>query len=188
MARIPLSDVNRMATGDAVEHLGHLFEHSPWVVAETWDQCPFRTIEGLHRALCTTMRAASGERKLKLIQAHPDLVGQAALAGTLTRSSILEQRAAGLGPDDLSSADIAAFMAANAAYKERFGFPFVICARENGKAQILAGFEDRLTHERDTEIAVALEQIALIAWYRLVDVVADDTMSRFVNREGTPDE
>jgi OHCU decarboxylase len=172
--RIPLRDVNRMETGEAVGVLGHLFEHSPWVVAETWDQRPFDTIGDLHRALCVTMCAATGERKLALIRAHPDLVGRAALAGTLTPSSIREQRAAGLGPDDLSDAEIAAFTTANAAYTERFGFPFVICARENRKTQILEGFGERLTHDRDTEIATALDQIELIAWYRLVDVVAAD--------------
>ena len=172
-SRIPLDDLNRMEPDEAINLLGHLFEHSPWVVAGTWDQRPFATIEGLHRALCATMQGAPDERKLALIRAHPDLVGRAALAGTLTPSSAREQAAAGLEPDDLSADDIAAFTTANAAYSERFGFPFVICARENRKDRILVGFRERLGHDRETEIATALDQIALIAWYRLLDVVGD---------------
>ena len=163
-----------MDTAVAVERLGHLFEHSPWVVAETWDRRPFTTVEELHRALCATMRAAPHERKLALIRAHPDLAGRAALAGSLTPSSVREQHAAGLGADDLSPDEITVFTNANAAYTERFGFPFVICARENRKAQILAGLAERLDHDRETEIATALGQIELIAWYRLLDVVGDD--------------
>jgi OHCU decarboxylase len=177
-----------METGEAVDLLGHLFEHSPWVIAETWDQRPFGTIADLHHALCATMKAASGARKLSLIGAHPDLVGRAALAGTLTPSSKQEQAAAGLGSDNLSEDEIAAFSTANAAYTERFGFPFVICARENRKSRILEGFDERLTHDRDTEIATALEQIARIAWYRLVGVVDDDNVSSIAGRKGSTDE
>ena len=174
MTGIPLRDLNRLEPTQAVVLLGHLFEHSPWVVAETWEQRPFASIDALHRALCATMRTAPAERKLALIRAHPDLAGRAARAGSLTPSSEREQRAAGLGPDDLSAEEIAAFTAANAAYTERFGFPFVICARENRKTRILAGLAERLHHDRETEIATALGQIELIAWYRLLDVMGDD--------------
>ncbi|MBA2247588.1 MAG: 2-oxo-4-hydroxy-4-carboxy-5-ureidoimidazoline decarboxylase [Chloroflexia bacterium] len=177
MTSISLQALNRMETAGAVERLGHLFEHSPWVVAETWDRRPFTTVEEFHRALCATMRAAPDASKLALIRAHPDLVGKAALAGMLTPSSGREQRAAGLGTDDLSPDEIAAFTIGNAAYTERFGFPFVICARENRKARILAGLAERLNHDRETEIATALGQIELIALYRLLDVVADDRES-----------
>lgn len=172
--KIPLRDLNQLGTTQAVVLLGHLFEHSPWVVAETWEQRPFASIEALHRALCATMHGAPDTRKLALIQAHPDLVGRAALAGTLTPSSVREQVAAGLGPDDLSADEIKTFATANATYTEQFGFPFVICARENRKASILAGLAERLHHDRETEIATALGQIELIALYRLLDVVGDD--------------
>ncbi len=172
--RTSLQQLNQMETHEAVDRLGHLFEHSPWVVAETWERRPFTNVAELHRALSATMRAAPDARKLALIRAHPDLVGRAALAGTLTPSSVREQCAAGLGPDDLSPDEIAVFSTANAAYTGRFGFPFVICARENRKASILAGLAERLDHDRETEIATALVQIELIALYRLLDVVSDD--------------
>ena len=86
--------------------------------------------------------SASEEQQLALIRAHPDLVGAAALAGTLTRESTGEQAAAGLDPGSLTPDEIAEFGARNAAYTERFGFPFVICARENRKESILAGLQD----------------------------------------------
>ncbi|MGH2532598.1 MAG: 2-oxo-4-hydroxy-4-carboxy-5-ureidoimidazoline decarboxylase, partial [Thermomicrobiales bacterium] len=52
-------------------------------------------------------------------------------------------------------------------------FPFVICARENKQASILAGFRARLANSRDAEVATALGEIAKICHYRLVDFVAD---------------
>ena len=66
-----------------------------------------------------------------------------------------------------------AFTANNAAYRERFGFPFVICARENTKRSILDGFTARLGNNREADLAFALGEVEKIAWYRLVDVVVD---------------
>ena len=114
------------------------------------------------------------ERQLALIRAHPDLVGRAAMAGTLTQESTGEQRAAGLGPDDLTPDDVATFMRSNEAYKEKFGIPFVICARENRKASILAAFPVRLGHDPETERETALREIERIGWYRLIDLVDND--------------
>jgi 2-oxo-4-hydroxy-4-carboxy-5-ureidoimidazoline decarboxylase len=135
-----------------VEQLGFLFEGSPWIVAEAWDSRPWRTREALHAALLEVVARASQERQLALIQAHPYLVGRAALAGTLTRESTTEQLSAGLDPNALSGEDIAWFQDTNATYQARFGFPFVICARDNQKDAIAAGLNERLSNDRRTEI------------------------------------
>jgi OHCU decarboxylase len=114
---------------------------------------------------------ASTADQLALIQAHPDLAGRAALTGRLGSSSTGEQLAAGLDPQALTAAEIEAFQDGNASYRQRFCFPFVICARENGKEQILARLRERMDHDRDVEMAIALREIGRIAWYRLADVV-----------------
>lgn len=174
---LTVDHINALTPDEAVAVLGHLFEHSPWIVAETWPQRPFASRVALHRALVETVRQASPERQDALIRAHPDLVGRAALAGTLTRESTGEQAAAGLAAGTLTPEEIDAFARDNAAYRERFGFPFVICARENKKERILAGFVARLGNTPEEERQTALHEIGKIAWYRLVDVVdGDDAM------------
>lgn len=110
------------------------------------------------------------KKQLALIRAHPDLVGRAALAGALTPASAGEQAAAGL--DELSPAEIALFQKQNAAYKIKFGFPFVICARRNKKKAILAGFRRRLNNSRAQEMKTALEEIFEIAKFRLRDLIS----------------
>src|SRR5919112_249275 len=157
-----------------VERLGFLFEGSPWIIAEAWDSRPWRTREALHATVLEVVARSSQERQLALIQAHPDLVGRAALAGTLTRESTTEQRAAGLDPNVLSEEEITWFQDTNAKYQARFGFPFVICARDNPKDAVAAGLVERLGNDRRTEIETALYEIGRIAWHRLGDVVVDD--------------
>jgi OHCU decarboxylase len=158
-----------------VAAVGHVFEHSPWIAAATWDARPFTDLPALHTAMCAVVGAAGSERQLALIRAHPDLAGRLARAGQLGAASTHEQLTAGL--DTLNPTEAAEFDAYNSAYRERFGFPFVICARENKKASILAAFPLRLTHTRDDEIAVALAEIAKIAWLRLQDCVAPGAIS-----------
>jgi 2-oxo-4-hydroxy-4-carboxy-5-ureidoimidazoline decarboxylase len=126
-------------------------------------------LQQLHSALCETVHHSGIDRQLDLIRAHPDLVGKAALAGTLTQESTAEQASAGL--NKLNAEEIATFQKLNEAYKTRFGFPFVICARENKKEAILNGLRLRVANSREDEIKTALEEIAKIAYLRLQDIV-----------------
>lgn len=135
-ARVTMSEINALDRQAFVARLGFLFEGSPWIVAEAWDSRPWSSPEGLHAAMLEVVARASQERQLALIRAHPDLVGRAALAGTLSRESTAEQRAAGLDPGALTADEVARFQESNQVYKDRFGFPFVICAREYTKDEI----------------------------------------------------
>jgi 2-oxo-4-hydroxy-4-carboxy-5-ureidoimidazoline decarboxylase len=166
-----VEELNELDQEAFVDRLGFLFEGSPWIAAATWSERPFANRTDLHQKLCATVERAPLGKQVELIAAHPDLVGRAALAGTLTRESTGEQAAAGLDLGRLTPDEVAEFTKLNASYRERFGFPFVICARENKKESILAGFRVRLGNDRQTEIDTALAEIAKICWHRLVDVV-----------------
>jgi OHCU decarboxylase len=167
--RWTMAELDAMDRDEFTRVVGPVFEHSPWIAEETWGQRPFSSLEELHLALCDTVAAASEAKQVALIQAHPDLVGRAALAGTLTAASTNEQASAGL--DRLSAEEVALFQKHNAAYRERFGFPFVICARLNKKEAILAAFPTRLKNTRGQEIQTALAEIETIARLRLEDLI-----------------
>ena len=167
-------EIASLPRDEFVERFGFLFESSPWIVAAAWPSRPWDSVGDLHAALLKTVEAAGEERQIALIQAHPDLVGRAALAGTLTRESMAEQHAAGLDPGALTAQDIAAFQELNAQYQAVFGFPFVICARDHHKDDILVELARRVRCHRDQEIQTALGEIGRIAWWRLQEVVKDE--------------
>lgn len=166
---LSLAQINGLSHGDFTMIVGPVFEHSPWIAERSWSKHPFSNIAHLYAVLCETVRESTREEILSLIRAHPDLVGKAALAGGLTRESKGEQSSAGL--DTLSPAEIAFFQKQNAAYREKFNFPFVICVRVNKKEAILAGFESRLKNTAEQEIATALKEIFKIAELRLRDLI-----------------
>ncbi|MGB7156846.1 MAG: 2-oxo-4-hydroxy-4-carboxy-5-ureidoimidazoline decarboxylase [Tepidisphaeraceae bacterium] len=171
MKRTTLDNLNAMDESQFVATVGHVFEHSPWIARRTYPNRPFASVESLHEKLVATVRVSDEAEKLGLIRAHPDLVGKMAREGDLTRESTAEQRAAGLTA--LSPDEVRLFNRYNAEYRERFGFPFVICARENRKGAILAAFPVRLKNNPGQEMDTALTEIAKIARLRLIDAIEE---------------
>jgi OHCU decarboxylase len=152
-----------------VELFGDVFEHSPWIAARTYEAgltAAQDTAEGLHAAMVHVLSEAGHEQKLALIQAHPDLAGRLTLA-SLTDDSRGEQTSAGL--DSLTEAERNRFLALNDAYRQKFGFPFIMAVKGRTKEEILAAFEERLDHETDQEFDTAIVQIELIGLLRLKD-------------------
>ena len=160
-----LEELNGLTREEFTRLLAPTFEHSPWVAARTAGQRPFQLTTDLHAALRHTVMQAREDEKLALIRAHPDLGDKT----NLTAESQVEQANAGL--DRASTEEAEQLRENNRQYRERFGFPFVICARESKTEAILAAFEKRLTNSAEQEIENALQEIFKIAELRLRDLV-----------------
>jgi 2-oxo-4-hydroxy-4-carboxy-5-ureidoimidazoline decarboxylase len=170
-----LTELNELDRDAFTAAVGSVFEASPWVAIRAWDRRPFESVAALHDAMTSVVAAATSDEQLALIRAHPDLAGSAAIAGELTADSTHEQAVAGL--DRLTPDQFARLSELNAAYRQRFGFPFVICAREHGVESIIAAATQRVAHDPVEERRTALDEIAKIARLRLDDLV-DDTVER----------
>jgi len=151
-----------------VATFGSIFEHSAWIAERAYDGelAPANdTATGLHFALRSQFRMAGDAERLAVLRAHPDLAGKLAAARRLTEASTAEQASAGL--DALTDAERAEFQRLNAAYVEKFGFPFIIAVRDNTKATILAAMQARLDNPADTEFRAACAEVERIALLRL---------------------
>ena len=151
---------------------GGVFEHSPWIAesAHALELGPAHdTLGGLYNALTRIFRSASHDKRRGVLTAHPDLAGKLAAARRLTAHSTAEQASVGL--DALTDTERETFERANAAYTDKFGFPFIIAVRDNTKDDILRAFERRLQQDRDSEVAEACRQVERIAELRLRDML-----------------
>lgn len=171
--KLSMDEINRMDRERFVSVLGPIFESSPWISEGAWEKRPFDGIDGLHAAFQAVVDDAPQDRRVALIRAHPDLAGKAALAGELTDESSNEQASAGL--DRLSPEEYERFHRLNAAYRDKFGLPYVVCVRENTKESIFTGAEERLRNTREEEVEAALCEISRISRLRLEDLVQDPT-------------
>ena len=151
-----------------VEAFGSIYEHSPWIAERAFrlelgpahDSAP-----GLANALARMFRSATREERMGVLLAHPDLAGKLAAAKRLTADSTAEQASAGL--DALTDEEREVFQKANAAYRAKHGFPFIIAVRDHDKTGILCAFDQRIAHDSETEFAAACAQVERIAMHRL---------------------
>jgi OHCU decarboxylase len=164
---------SRMHRALFVERFGDIFEHSPHLAERVHARglTPAQDdAAGLHQAFAAILGDLTREEQAALIAAHPDLAGRLALAGDLTADSKKEQGGAGL--HRLSADELARFTALNEAYRETFGFPFVMAVKGRSKDDIMAAFEARLAHTPEREFTTALDEISRIALFRLQDRVS----------------
>lgn len=169
---LTLEQLNSADPATAQQLLHGLYEHSPWIVQKALAARPFVSLAQLKRRLVEVLSAADSEAQLALIRAHPELAGKAMLEQSLTVESSQEQSRAGL--THCTPEELRRIAQLNAAYQQRFGFPFILAVRgERGqgqsKQQIFQSFERRLQGTRDFEIQECLRNIHRIAELRLND-------------------
>ena len=163
--------VSEMGREDFIEVFGHIYEKSPWIVEQAWDQGLASTensLEGLRRPLVAIVEEAGPELQLRLLRAHPDLAGKLGVGDVLTTESRFEQAGAGL--DRCTKAEYAQFQSLNQSYTKQFGFPFILAVRGSNRQQVLENFRKRIDSGRDDEFAEALRQVHRIAWLRLQEI------------------
>jgi OHCU decarboxylase len=107
---------------------------------------------------------------MALIRAHPHLGARGRTRAQLTESSAREQSRAGL--DACTDEEFARLRELNGAYVEKFEFPFILAVRGHDPTSILATLKRRMQHDAGLERQTALQEIGLIAEYRLTDLVA----------------
>lgn len=159
--RLSLVTLNGQSQADFTRTLGATYEHSPAIAAAAWHQRPFATVDGLHCAMVSVVEGFSPARQRALICAHPDLGHRVAMAA----ASVQEQAGAGL--HQLSPMQQAQFHQLNRAYRDRFGFPFVMAVAGQTPTAILEQFQQRLALAPIAERQRALREIHTIARLRL---------------------
>jgi 2-oxo-4-hydroxy-4-carboxy-5-ureidoimidazoline decarboxylase len=160
-----MPQINQMSRDEFVAAFGSIFEHTPAIADRAWYDRPFADVGDLHSKMAAVVRQLSRTEKLTLIQAHPDLGSKTKMA----EASVREQAGAGL--DRLSPEDYARFSSLNTAYRQKFGFPFIIAVKNLSVASILSAFEERINNSPEVEMEQALTEIIQIAKFRLNEAI-----------------
>ncbi len=163
--RLRLEQLNTCPPEAFCAALADLWEHAPWVAQGVVGQRPFATVDALHSAMVSVVAALDEPARVAFYAGHPELAGDDARRGTMTDASVVEQGTLALA--QLGADEAVRWNALNRAYRARFGFPFILCIRRHTRASALQAFEQRLQHERSTELAAALGEIAAITRLRL---------------------
>ncbi|WP_020109106.1 solute carrier family 23 protein [Nocardia sp. 348MFTsu5.1] len=163
---IRLAQVNDMSQAQFRETFGSLVQNVNWVLDRAYEQRPFDSAHDLRASFQEALLTGSDDQQIELIRSFPDLdaedeVGDM-IASDHTALSNLEEE----------EHDNIVEMAK--AYRQQFGFPLVICARETERYErVLRNGWTRMDNAATSEKSFALIEIAKIANYRFDDLVAD---------------
>src|SRR6266540_296991 len=148
-----IDELNAADRNEFVEALGWIFEHSPWVAERAWERRPFASAGALQEAMVSEVGCAASGEQMALLRAHPDL-------GTRARISAASSgEQAGAGLDRLKPEEFDRLQRLNAAYREKFGFPFLFAVKGSTKYDILRALEQRLAATPEEEYREALRQV-----------------------------
>ena len=161
VSTVPIDAIDAMPVPDAVALLGDVLEDAPDLAELVVARRPFGSVDALVAAFATVLDDLDPDRALALLRAHPELGSR----GPMAAASVDEQASAGLvdAEEDLR----ARLAAANGAYRERFGFPFVLAMRGRTAVEVLPELERRVANDPDVELAAALAQVREIARLRI---------------------
>ena len=171
-AELDIATINAMDQATFVETFGGIFEKSPWVAEQGWSARPFDSIDDLHGELYAVVSSAPRDAQVKFLNQHPELAGKEAQAGTMTANSVAEQASAGLNA--LTPEEMQTLATGNAAYREKFGFPFMIFVRGHTKEGIFFHLDRRQQTDpsTDEELHNAMMQVWGITRSRVQRVVS----------------
>ena len=162
MNTTPHDNIPALSLEEFLSVYGGIYEHSPWIAQAAYESgADLENVKSLHEAMKRAVAEGRHEQQLALIRAHPDLAGKL----ELTKESQSEQTGAGL--DQCSPEEYEEFQTLNTAYKEKFGFPFIIAVKGHNRQSILENFRARIHNTPEDEFKTALEQINKIAGFRL---------------------
>ena len=155
-----LARLNALPDGDAVEVLLGCCSAPGWA-RRLAGRRPFGSVDDLLDSADAAWAAREPGELEAAMAGHPR-IGERGL------SAQSRQEQSGVGSD---AGTIQALREANAAYEDRFGHVFLICATGRGPDEILAELRRRMAHDPPTELEVAAAEIGKINALRLRKLV-----------------
>ncbi|XP_028655323.1 2-oxo-4-hydroxy-4-carboxy-5-ureidoimidazoline decarboxylase [Erpetoichthys calabaricus] len=171
-----ITKVNSFSYEEFIEVFGNVIEKCPIICAAVWSQQPFSNPFDLEVAIQEFIDNLPTSGKEGILRCHPDLAGGEALRCQLTTESQKEQSGAGLTL--LDGTEKFRIDQLNTQYKEKFGFPFVICARMSDKNKIFQQLNERLLNDPMAELRTGIEEVKKICHLRLHDIFSGSPVTK----------
>ena len=158
-----INKINKLSEREFAKVFANIFENASWIAEKLYGQKPFSSYEELSLKMINIFETCSKEKKLEILNAHPNLADKTRIS-SLTPDSKQEQHNAGL--DQCTEVEFNEFKKLNDVYK-KFGFPFILAVKGKNKNEILNNFRKRVLSEPEIEFGEAIKQVKKIASLRL---------------------
>jgi 2-oxo-4-hydroxy-4-carboxy-5-ureidoimidazoline decarboxylase len=171
---LTLEQFNSMAAVEARAALGECCASTAWAEAMVARR-PFRNGSQLLDAADETWQKLTESGWRQALTSHPE-IGAAFRSGRTggdgLHASWSRQEQSGMY--DAGDATRQAIADGNRAYREKFGYTYIVCATGKSSDEMLAVLKERLRNEAATEIRIAAEEQRKITRLRLQKMLAPE--------------
>ena len=161
-----INKINKLSESEFTKVFANIFENASWIAEKLYNQKPFNSFGELSSKMIDIFETSSKEKKLEILNAHPDLADKTKIS-SLTPDSKKEQNSAGL--EQCTEDEFGEFKKLNDDYK-KFGFPFILAVKGKKKNEILNNFKKRISLNPEIEFGEATKQVKKIASFRLKEL------------------
>ncbi|MBK4138467.1 uracil-xanthine permease [Corynebacterium macginleyi] len=169
---VSLDELNKASREEFTAALRPLFNNETWPLELAWQSRPFSDVNELRAAIQVAVLTADSERRDALIHDYPAM-DELLLADADEAATISADRGS-LGLTDLDDVQTERITELSAAYRERFGMPFVAYLDTNDTVdRVIDAGVRRLANSPEQEYRTALSEIVEIANDRFDILLAD---------------
>ncbi|HTO90095.1 MAG TPA: 2-oxo-4-hydroxy-4-carboxy-5-ureidoimidazoline decarboxylase [Candidatus Sulfotelmatobacter sp.] len=168
-----LAQLNALTDAEAHAALERCCGSACWV-REMMAARPFKDVRALHAAADRAFARLEREDWLEAFAHHPMIGDVESLRAKFASTAAWageEQRGAAMA-DEMTLLSLAN---ENRAYRDRFGYIFIVCATGKTAAQMLEMLRERSGHDPETELEVAAGEQRKIAKLRLEKLLAESS-------------
>lgn len=169
-SKLSLQQVNELPAEQFIKIFTNVVECWPFAAEYVSTKAPFESTDKLLDEFDQYLSDLPESSQENILQLHPDLAGKLADEGKLTEESSFEQASAGLNA--MTKEQKIQMNNFNKIYKDKFGFPFVICVRQANRVDgILAGMNTRIYNSRSDELETGFNEVKKICKLRIEEIV-----------------
>ncbi len=170
--RLALRELNSLPQGRAKKRFFDCCGCASWAEAMA-DSRPFADSATLHKTADEEADRLDAPQWQEAFAAHPPIGGVKAerpRGETAANWSRTEQS----GVESAEESTVSSLAEANRAYRDRFGFGFIVCATGKSADEMLESLQERLENEPDEELAIAATEERKIMHLRLDKLLLQD--------------
>lgn len=167
--------LDALAVPGARAALGRCCGSTRWV-AGMLARRPFGSGGALSESALEVWSALGRDDYLEAFAEHPPIGEASVLSARLAATAGWSSREQS-GVNAAAQATLAALAAGNRAYRERFGYTFIVCATGKSADEMLALLLSRLDNDADTELFTAAAEQAKITLLRLEKLAGETNLA-----------
>ena len=160
-----LAWLNSLSADEAAKELLQCCGSRRWA-SEMANQRPFQNEENLLTAATDIWWKLDRDDWLEAFRSHPK-IGEKKAAGKVSAQSQQWSGQEQSGVEEAPHETVSSLAALNAAYEQKFGFIFIVCATGKTSDEMLTALRERLQHDAHAELPIAAEEQSKITELRL---------------------